>query len=347
MEGFLKQSTAVNITVLMVDSADHISGKTGLTLTIYATKAAGTPGAITPTVTQVDSTNVPGIYKLALTSSHTDTLGELQLHITSTGADPTDIKWQVSTYLPGESVTLQTDQAVNVTKINGTAQTARDIGASVLLSTGTGTGQLDFTSGVVKASLVQILGTAITETAGQIAAAFKQFFDIASPTGTMKAITNVVTTTNLTNAPLDSSGTTSLLTRIPSALTITTGKVDVNDKTGFSLANSQSFNLTGDITGNLSGSVGSVTGLTVSNLDATVSSRSTPAQILTTALTEAYAADGAAPTLAQILFQIWSTIGDFSIAGTTITCKKLDGTTTSMTFTLNDGTNPTSRTRAT
>lgn len=43
---------------------------------------------------------------------------------------------------------------------SGTAQTARDIGASVLLSSGTGTGQLDFTSGVVKANVTQLLGTA-------------------------------------------------------------------------------------------------------------------------------------------------------------------------------------------
>lgn len=50
-------------------------------------------------------------------------------------------------------------------------------------------------------NLTHILGTALTETAGQIAAAFKQFFDVGTPTGTMKAITNVVTATNLTNAP--------------------------------------------------------------------------------------------------------------------------------------------------
>lgn len=43
---------------------------------------------------------------------------------------------------------------------SGTAQTARDIGASVLLSSGTGTGQLDFTSGVVKGNVTQLLGTA-------------------------------------------------------------------------------------------------------------------------------------------------------------------------------------------
>lgn len=38
-------------------------------------------------------------------------------------------------------------------RIGGTLQTARDIGASVLLSSGTGTGQLDFTSGIVKSDM--------------------------------------------------------------------------------------------------------------------------------------------------------------------------------------------------
>lgn len=41
---------------------------------------------------------------------------------------------------------------------SGTAQTARDLGASVLLSNGTGTGQISFTSGVVSANDVQISG---------------------------------------------------------------------------------------------------------------------------------------------------------------------------------------------
>lgn len=67
----------------------------------------------------------------------------------------------------------------------------------------------------------------------------------------------------------------------------------------------------------------------------------------TTTLTEAYATDGSAATPAQLLYMIWSALSDFSISGTTITTKRLDGTTTSMTFTLDDGTNPTSRTRAT
>jgi hypothetical protein len=70
------------------------------------------------------------------------------------------------------------------------------------------------------------------------------------------------------------------------------------------------------------------------------------ADVLTTQMTESYAADGTAPTLAQALFLIQQSLGDFSIAGTTITVKELDGSTTAATYTLDDGTSPTSRTRA-
>lgn len=68
--------------------------------------------------------------------------------------------------------------------------------------------------------------------------------------------------------------------------------------------------------------------------------------ILRTALPESYAADGATFTLSQALYEIAQSIGDFSISGTTITVKQRDGTTTAMTYTLDDGTNPTSRTRS-
>ncbi len=68
--------------------------------------------------------------------------------------------------------------------------------------------------------------------------------------------------------------------------------------------------------------------------------------ILTTQMTEAYSADGSAPTLAQALFLIQQSLGDFSISGTTLTVKKVDGSTTAATFTLNDATAPTSLTRS-
>jgi hypothetical protein len=82
----LKVSAAANVMVFMADSADHVTGKTGLTLTITANKDGAAFGSITPTVTERGS----GWYNLALTSSHTDTLGDLAIHATGSGADPSD-----------------------------------------------------------------------------------------------------------------------------------------------------------------------------------------------------------------------------------------------------------------
>jgi len=107
---------------------------------------------------------------------------------------------------------------VNTKNLGNTSQTGRDVGASVLLSAGTGTGQLDFTSGVVKSNLVQILATALTETAGQLAAGFKQFFNIGSPTSTMNTITTVTTATNLTNAPANGDLTATMKTSVENAV---------------------------------------------------------------------------------------------------------------------------------
>ena len=87
----LKQSTGRNVMIFMTDSADHVSGKTGLTLTITASKDGGAFASISPTVTERSN----GWYSAALTSSHTDTLGDLVLHVTATGADPTDLACQV------------------------------------------------------------------------------------------------------------------------------------------------------------------------------------------------------------------------------------------------------------
>lgn len=82
-----KQSTAKNVMVLMVDSTDHVTGKTGLTMTITASKDGGAFASISPTVTERGN----GWYSLALTASHTDTLGDLALHISGAAADPADM----------------------------------------------------------------------------------------------------------------------------------------------------------------------------------------------------------------------------------------------------------------
>lgn len=109
----VKQSTAYDVMVFMVDAADHVSGKTGLTLTITASKAGAAFASISPTVTERGN----GWYSLALTTSHTDTLGDFALHITGSGADPTDLALQVRANVLGD--TLPT----NMLAINGTTLT--------------------------------------------------------------------------------------------------------------------------------------------------------------------------------------------------------------------------------
>lgn len=175
----LKQSTARDRLIFMVDSTDHVTGKTGLTLTITSSKNGAGFAAITPTVTERGN----GFYLLALTAAMTDTLGDFGLHITGTGADATDIVDQVVGELPG---------ALTASERNSTADT------------------------------------------------FNQ-----------------------------------------------------------------------------------------------------------RQITEGYAADGVAPTVEQALSMIWSKLAEMAISGTTMTCRKLDGSTVSMTFNLNDATNPTSISRLT
>lgn len=98
----LKQSTARNLMVFLTASSDHVTGLTGATLTITASKNGAAFAPITPTVTERGD----GWYNLALTSAHTDTLGDLVLHITAASADPIDLREQVFAGLPGESVTV-------------------------------------------------------------------------------------------------------------------------------------------------------------------------------------------------------------------------------------------------
>lgn len=61
----------------------------------------------------------------------------------------------------------------------------------------------------------------------------------------------------------------------------------------------------------------------------------------TVAMTEAYAANAAAPTPVECFFAIHQMIMQFGISGTSLTVRKLDNTNTAFVVTLNDATNPT------
>jgi hypothetical protein len=64
-------------------------------------------------------------------------------------------------------------------------------------------------------------------------------------------------------------------------------------------------------------------------------------------LADSVPADGTRPSIAQAIYMITQFLLERSVSGTTVTVKKVDGSTSLMTLTLNDGTTPTSITRAT
>ena len=70
----------------MTGSSDHISGATGLTPTVTLSKNGGAFAAAAGAVTEVGN----GWYSLAGNATDRNTLGELLLHASASGADPTE-----------------------------------------------------------------------------------------------------------------------------------------------------------------------------------------------------------------------------------------------------------------
>jgi hypothetical protein len=66
---------------------------------------------------------------------------------------------------------------------------------------------------------------------------------------------------------------------------------------------------------------------------------------LTATVADSVPSDGTRPSVAQAVLMITRYLMEKSVSGTTVTVMKEDGSTSSMTFTLNDGTTPTSITR--
>lgn len=164
--------------------------------------------------------------------------------------------------------------------------------AGALLTSGTGAAQLATSSGLVTLAGVTHTGAVIptvsdvtTKTGyslstGGILAIWDALTSALTTVGSIGKLfvdnINATISSRSTYAGGDTTGTTTLLSRIASALTITAGNVTVginNDKTGYSLlATTGLGNQTSNITGNLSGAVGSVTGNVGGNVVGSVAS---------------------------------------------------------------------------
>lgn len=87
----------------MVDVADHISGKTGLSPVVIISKNGGAFSSALGTVSEIGY----GIYSIAGNADDRSALGELMLHASAVGADDTDLKVMVVAYDPVIDILLQ------------------------------------------------------------------------------------------------------------------------------------------------------------------------------------------------------------------------------------------------
>lgn len=148
---YLKQSTAsqeiplgpflstsdgdTNMTALTIANTDIKIWKNGATTLASKNSGGGTHISV-------------GIYYAVLDATDTDTLGPLMVFVHVATALAIKVECVVLAAVVFDSLIGGGDLLqVDSTQQGGTALTARDIGASVLLSSGTGTGQLSLSSG--------------------------------------------------------------------------------------------------------------------------------------------------------------------------------------------------------
>lgn len=91
-----KDQTAVPLLFFMLDSTDHLTGKTGLSPTVTISKAGGSYNAPSGAVAEIAN----GLYKVAANATDANTMGPLALHATAAGADDCDCIFLVVGYDP-------------------------------------------------------------------------------------------------------------------------------------------------------------------------------------------------------------------------------------------------------
>lgn len=99
----LKQSsTAQPLLFQLIDTSDHIAGKTGASPTVTLSKSGAAFASPVGAVTEIAN----GWYEVAGNATDTATLGPLVLHATASGADPVDVVFNVVAFDPQSATNL-------------------------------------------------------------------------------------------------------------------------------------------------------------------------------------------------------------------------------------------------
>jgi hypothetical protein len=383
---FLRQSTASQEISLgyFLDTTDGNTEETGLTIAntnISIRKGGGTTLINKNSGGATHISN--GIYSAVLDATDTDTLGDLVIYCHPTGALATKLEYTV---LPAASYdalitnglndisTAQVNTEVDTALTDYDGPTNTEMEARTLLSAGYASSlNLATIDGIVDAILVDT-GTTLPATLTDMSGA-----TFASSTDSLEAIRNRGDAAWVTGAG-GSAPTVSQIriemddnsTKLAAILLDTAEIANVPTVTQFNartLLAADYFDPAADAVANVTLVATTTTNSDMRGTDNALLSSGytapdnagitsngnaigalnniTVSDVLTTQMTESYAADGTAPTLAQAIFLSMQNLQDFSFAGTTQTVRRIDGATTAATYTLDDATAPTSKTRAT
>lgn len=290
----IPQSTSFVAVFKAYLSSDHVTEATGKTIAITISKAGGAFG--NPNAGATNATEISGgWYKVTLDTTDTATLGILALRGAAATIDDVGDRFFVVSAATGGITNL--DAAVSsrmatytqptgflAASFPGTVASTTNITAGTITTATNVTTVNGLAAGVITAA--SIASDAITD------AKVASDVTIASVTGAVGSVTGNVggnVTGSVGSVATGGITAASLADGAVDAATFASGALDAVWSTATrvltagtniqlpsnGLANITAWTvaITGNITGNLSGSVGSVTGLTASNLDATISSR--------------------------------------------------------------------------
>jgi len=287
---------------------------------------------------EVDATNHKGVYEIQLADARFAVSSAKSLLVSvlgATNAAETDVVIPLRDLDPYDAVRAGLTALPNVASGS----------AGAIITSGTGTAQLSVSSGLVT------VGTNNDKTGYSLTQAFPANFASLgiNSSGHVSRVTLVDTTTTNTdmrgtdNAALAAEWTATRAGYLDSVLLAQNAAQRTVQVTG-------SHHIAADMHESQPDSIHPAT-FEAGAIDAAALATDAVAEIvsgvLTTQMTEGYRATNAAPTLAEALFELIAHMGEAEIVGTTKTLRKIDGSTTAKTYTLDSSTAPTSITEAT
>lgn len=366
-QDILKSTTTFAVVFQLIASSDHITGLTGKSgsVVVQISKNGGAGATPSGAITEVDATNLPGVYKLAGNATDSGTAGPLWIYAKDAASDPycalvaNVIDPTVANY--GANVVnwlgtvVSTPTVAGVPNVN--AKTWNDLatvalplipttaGRTLDVSAG-GEAGLDWANVGSPTTTVGLSGTTVgvlTTYTGNTVQTGDAYARLGAPAGASVSvdIAAIKTETAEIDAVADIIGSPAGATIAAdiAAIKAETAEIDsVTDQFAFTVPNQVDANtLKIGGTTQTGGDVGIKTGFALTSAYDFAKG--------TAAMTESYAANAAAPTPVQAIFAIHQMLMDFGISSTNYTVKKLDNSTTAFVVVLDSATTPTAASR--